>query len=252
MEKTCFKCKLRKDINEFHKNKHNKDGYKGICKSCCRLYVDEHIEIKRQYERDHKDKIREKRKIYARKYRQTDKSILYRQSKKDEFNEYSRQYCKTEKGKLSSKKSYEKNKGKYKRNSELRRKRENNRYANDVDYNIVRRLRSRFYKATHVNRSEKSVLSTIGCTLDDFKKYFETLFTDGMSWELYQKGEIHEDHIIPIVAFNMKDKIQVEACFYWKNFQPLWKEDNLRKHSTYSIDDFNNYMDWYMTNVHKK
>ena len=34
MKKTCNKCNIQKDINDFYKAKSNKDGYRNECKSC--------------------------------------------------------------------------------------------------------------------------------------------------------------------------------------------------------------------------
>lgn len=39
MEKQCSKCKVRKNISEFHKTKYQKDGYKTECKQCRKTYA---------------------------------------------------------------------------------------------------------------------------------------------------------------------------------------------------------------------
>ena len=39
MEKQCSKCKVRKNISEFHKTKYQKDGYKTECKECRKTYA---------------------------------------------------------------------------------------------------------------------------------------------------------------------------------------------------------------------
>lgn len=57
------------------------------------------------------------------------------------------------------------------------------------------------------------------------KLYFESLFCDGMSWDNYGLWEI--DHIIPLSTANTEDEV-IRLCHY-KNLQPLWKEDNLKK-----------------------
>ena len=38
MTKSCIKCEILKDLNDFHKRKISKDGYKNICKLCCKKY----------------------------------------------------------------------------------------------------------------------------------------------------------------------------------------------------------------------
>lgn len=41
--KICTKCKIEKELNLFYKSKYSKDGYKSICKVCCRLSDEVHI-----------------------------------------------------------------------------------------------------------------------------------------------------------------------------------------------------------------
>ena len=48
-----------------------------------------------------------------------------------------------------------------------------------------------------------------------------------MSWDNY--GDWHIDHIIPCAAFDLTDIEQQKKCFNYKNLQPLWAEENLKK-----------------------
>ena len=50
-----------------------------------------------------------------------------------------------------------------------------------------------------------------------------------MTWENFMKGEIHIDHIRPCSSFNLSDTEEQRKCFNYKNLQPLWAVDNLRK-----------------------
>jgi len=61
------------------------------------------------------------------------------------------------------------------------------------------------------------------------KLYFESLFSNGMSWDNYGLWEI--DHIIPLSTSNTEDEV-IKLCHY-KNLQPLWKKDNLKKGDIY-------------------
>ena len=38
VRKICIKCGIEKDLSEFVKVKHNKDGHAGFCKECANLY----------------------------------------------------------------------------------------------------------------------------------------------------------------------------------------------------------------------
>ena len=65
--KTCSKCKLKlEQLEQFHKDKRNKDGYRSQCKACTK------ITKKRHYE-ENKEKIIEKNSEYQKKNK---KSII--------------------------------------------------------------------------------------------------------------------------------------------------------------------------------
>ena len=46
-------------------------------------------------------------------------------------------------------------------------------------------------------------------------------------------GKWHIDHIRPISSFNLHDPLQQRQCFHYKNMQPLWATDNLKKGNNY-------------------
>jgi len=68
----------------------------------------------------------------------------------------------------------------------------------------------------------------IGCSISAFRAHLESKFSDGMNWA---DGGWDIDHIIPCAVFNLSDPEQQKRCFHYSNTQPLWKLDNLRKHS---------------------
>ena len=41
MKRICTKCKIEKDLTEFHKQKNGKFGLKPQCKVCCKIYRNE-------------------------------------------------------------------------------------------------------------------------------------------------------------------------------------------------------------------
>lgn len=92
-------------------------------------------------------------------------------------------------------------------------------------------LRTRIGKIIKNNQKSGSAVKDLGCSIEDFKKYLQSKFQDGMTWENY--GEWHIDHIKPLSLFNLTDKQQfLQACNYI-NLQPLWAEENLRKSNSY-------------------
>ena len=66
-------------------------------------------------------------------------------------------------------------------------------------------------------------------TPDDFRKRFESLFTDGMSWD--NMSEWHIDHIRPVASFNYDstEHPDFKKCWALNNLQPLWAVDNMSK-----------------------
>lgn len=62
----------------------------------------------------------------------------------------------------------------------------------------------------------------------ELKKYLESQFKEGMSWENYGI-EWHIDHIVPCSFFDLSNEDHQRICFNWRNLQPLWKKDNLSK-----------------------
>jgi hypothetical protein len=71
------------------------------------------------------------------------------------------------------------------------------------------------------------------CSIDEFKKYIESLWSLGMSWDNYGFGnnKWNIDHIIPCSFFQyyIQDPVEQYMCFRWNNCQPMWQIDNLKK-----------------------
>jgi hypothetical protein len=72
-----------------------------------------------------------------------------------------------------------------------------------------------------------SAVSDLGCSIEELKKYIETKFLEGMTWENY--GKWHIDHIIPLSKFNLSDREELLKAVNYTNLQPLWAEDNMKK-----------------------
>jgi len=104
-----------------------------------------------------------------------------------------------------------------------------NRSRNDMSFRITNSLRARVRAAIKNKRGKKSfkTMQLIGCSIAELRQHLEKQFTEGMTWENY--GSWHIDHIKPCASFNLlKEEEQLE-CFNFKNLQPLWAKDNLRK-----------------------
>lgn len=78
------------------------------------------------------------------------------------------------------------------------------------------------------SRKHKSTFSLLGCDSEFAKKWIESKFLPGMSWDNWGKLW-HVDHIIPCASFDLSDTEQQKACFHYTNLQPLWWRDNIKK-----------------------
>jgi len=68
----------------------------------------------------------------------------------------------------------------------------------------------------------------LGCTWEEAKLHFESLFTEGMSWSNH--GEWHIDHIRPVSSFKEEE---LHLMNHISNLQPLWAKDNIIKSNYY-------------------
>jgi hypothetical protein len=124
------------------------------------------------------------------------------------------------------------NRKKYKRHEQYQKeylyKYEKIKRAEDENFRIVKKLRSRlndFIKGSKSKTSEK----LIGCTQEEFHVYIESLFKPGMTWDNYGKHGWVIDHYWPICEFDLTDAQQRLACFNFRNLQPLWYKENKAK-----------------------
>ncbi len=66
---------------------------------------------------------------------------------------------------------------------------------------------------------------SLGCSIDNFKNYIESLFLEGMNWD--NRSDWHIDHIIPISL--AQDENEIIVLSNYRNLRPLWSKDNIRK-----------------------
>ena len=64
MKRTCYICRIEKDINDFYKNKGQPSGYDFKCKDC-----------KKEYNKNHKSHMKESSKIWADEHKERVKEI---------------------------------------------------------------------------------------------------------------------------------------------------------------------------------
>jgi hypothetical protein len=87
--------------------------------------------------------------------------------------------------------------------------------------------------SNHGYIKDASTVNILGCSIDQFKLYLESMFTLGMSWD--NRSLWHIDHIIP-QAFAENEQ-ELLLLNHYSNLRPIWANDNLTKGKT--IVDYN-------------
>ncbi len=189
-------------------NKYNKKEYQ-------KQWRKEHPDYDKIWQKNNPDKVKKKKEKYdnqnrelinkkACEYRLTSpekiKSIhkKFRDSHKQERAEYHKQYI-------------------------------NSRRKNDEIFRLKHNMQIRTYKAFKnilINKNS-STFKMIGLTPSELKKYIESKFIIGMSWNNYGDGGWEIDHIFPLSLAKNENHL-IELCHY-TNLQPLWKIDNIKK-----------------------
>lgn len=205
--KTCIGCREKLSFNNFYIKKDRENQYSSRCKKCHHLFQKEYSKeynkkyyIETEKEKRKTSEYKEKNSLYLKKYRQSDsyKKSLKKYREKESYKKYTREYM------------------------SLKRK-------TNIHFAISARLRGRVRDAIRNNKKNGSAVKDLGCTLGELKNYIEERFDKKMNWDIFLTGQIHIDHIIPLVSFDLTDRVQfLKACHY-TNLQPLWAVDNIKK-----------------------
>lgn len=81
--KICYQCNITKPLNSFNKRKQNKDGYKIICRDCCKIEY---------YENQEYNKEKSKLYYYNNKEKRSQKMAVYYEQNKEEIKQQSKEY----------------------------------------------------------------------------------------------------------------------------------------------------------------
>lgn len=203
-EKICIKCNETRKISYFKKNSQCKDGHINQCHICLKQHYKEYREKNKdkikQYALTNKDRLKSYHKEYSKKWEANNKEKRQKQNK------------------INSKIWREKNK------NYINEYRKNNPPTLSLNRRISTLLSTRINELLKKVNSRKgsSSLQLLGCTIEFFKKYIESKFTKGMTWENRGKYGWHLDHIKPCSSFDLLDIEQQKMCFHYTNYQPLW------------------------------
>lgn len=213
----CNKCSSIKPKSEFYKRSDRPIGIQSVCKTCTKKYNKDNRErlnkVKADWYIKNKKKHNEASKLnyINNKERYLERYKKNRLNNLEEYKEKSREYYLNNKERLI----------------EIGSERDRKRYKNDPLFKLKKLSRSRIYNfLTNIDyKKNKTIEKMIGCSFEELKEHIESKFSDDMSWDNY--GEWHVDHIIPLCSVETEEDI-IKLCNY-KNLQPLWKEDNLKK-----------------------
>jgi len=212
MNKTCTKCNISKDINDFRSNSKASDGHSTWCKSCFK-----------QYDINNK-KIISKRKS------------LYYISNKNIINEKHNSWYHNNKL-LNSKRAhnyYLKNKNHI---LELTTSYTRNKRKTDSNFRIIDNIRRRINSALKNNSKSNRTINLLGASIKKVKNHLQqtAINNDYKDFDIdnYSGREYHIDHVIPCAAFNLKCSYHQRLCFNYTNLQILTKEKNLKKSDNY-------------------
>jgi hypothetical protein len=196
--KICSKCKVEKQLCDFHNNKTNKGGKHCQCKSCTKLNYkyNKKIPIINLKESIERKKIRDlKKSLYNKKYREENRERLRVKRNIDKQNRINKNPL-----------------------TKLRF-----RISNNITVSLKRNGGKKLCKTTDI----------LGCSFDDFKNHIESLWESWMSWEnygnpkdgIYQPNKTWDlDHIIPSSKATTEEEIL--KLNHYSNFQPLCSHNN--------------------------
>lgn len=167
------------------------------------------IEATRRWEKRHPEKVREIWRIRSKNLRSTPDGRL---------------------------KCYEKVKRSMKRHPDRCRERYRSRYRRamaTISGRLEICLRAQLKRVLKGELKCDRMHNLLGCTVVNFRRYIESLFEIGMSWENYGRGhgKWSIDHTIPCSLFDLSKPEHQRRCFHFSNLQPMWSIENSRKNN---------------------
>lgn len=249
-EKICTKCKVPKPLTQFYtvNSKHL-----SRCKECDYLYYKRPNALKRlakagktprgmmtlkseeqkkieARERSRRYKVANRDRINANKRRRRAEKALAKppKLKVDKPLKIKKPRLTAEQLKINRKESKRLYRLKYPEKVQAERERYKARAKQRPEKVVARSLRRRLRKLLKHNYKSGTYVRTLGCTSLELKAHLESQFAQGMTWENYGT-RWHIDHIRPLCSFDLLNDDELKEAANFKNLQPLWAEDNLKK-----------------------
>lgn len=227
--KACSQCHQKFPATEdfFRKQTAGRYGVTSWCRGCERDWhrneYHSNIEEGRDSRRASYQKHKEKR--YP-------KTLEWRKANPDKLSEYDKNYAKRHPEKIKAKQ--ERQKERRRENPEKFREYDRRRLSiprNRISHSMSRSMRTALVRGKNGYHWE----TLVDYTLDDLMEHLESLFLPGMDWTNYGMGtgKWCIDHIKPKSLFHFEsyNDPEFKECWALNNLQPLWWEDNNRKHA---------------------
>lgn len=199
--KTCSKCKEHFELKNFRKISSTSDGLSFMCKLC---------------DQKRRDSMSEEEKKAAKTYAKD-----YKEKNKEKIKIRDKKYIQDHKEEIN-----------------LKRREKRKDPHNKLYEALGKRIRNAI-KYQGAKKNERTMELT-GCTAGFLRKYFESQFEEGMTWENHgndPKKCWHIDHIRPCASFDLTDEAQQRECFHYSNLQPMWGLENIIKGDTWIPED---------------
>lgn len=218
MGKVCSKCGNDKELEEFSRKSNNK------CVSWCKQCVSE-------YQKKYNAKNRENIKNKQKKYQEANKDSILTQK---------REYGKVWYANPKNRHEKQVENKQYKLDNPDKVRKQGRRYQNDKrhtddNFRLGCNLRNRLYDAMKHNTKSVSAVRDLGCSLEELRSYLEAKFHSNpdtgevMMWDNWGYWGWHIDHVIPLAAFDLKNKEQCLLAVHYSNLQPMWRFQNQSK-----------------------
>jgi len=222
MTKQCPKCKQTLDLDQFSKGG-CKDGKASWCKPCAVLAAIE-------WKRNNPDKIKMARTKNKDKKKEQDRLYYLKNRDKLIAKACAAAKANPEKAAERNRKSSRKHR---KKRSQGTRAWQKMKMATDVQFKLLTNLRCRLRQILKNQPKVGSSVRDLGCSGPELKKHFESLWTEGMSWDNYgnKAGQWSMDHIMPLMAFDLTNRQHFLLAFHYLNLQPMWHSENVRKYN---------------------
>lgn len=182
----------------------------------------------RRWKQANKDKVKEARKRYCKKY--PEKIKAENKAFREKNPSYKKEYYRAHK--KEAREWWENRSEKQKKaKAEDNRKWKNERYANNIGYKL-RCIVSTAVRRSLLNEKDDSIRNILGYSIEELKEHLEAQFEDWMTWDNLgltaktYKQTWQIDHIKPVNTFNITD-------MYCEDFKKCWALENLRPLDSY-------------------